>query len=277
MPSIVRLHIYDVSQDEFIAKVNKYLHPLGTGAFHGGVEVYGSEWSYGFVESGSGVFPCPPMRCTIHRYRETIEMGITNLPMEAVEELIVQMKREWAGKDYDLLRKNCCIFSDEFCVRLGVGHIPAWVTNLAAAGATLSEGAIGAVSAGQLAAILAAAKAGEFDAKYNIRGTAQAKAKDVMEAAKDVDARFKIKETAVGISAHVREGAQRAVKEVTQGTPKGLEEDPFLQATDYVPRMPLTTRGGAARATTHVNQTIGSFISVCLGDRSWSRSPQACT
>merc|ERR1719282_274777 len=50
------------------------------------------------------------------------------------------MSKKWLGEDYDLLRKNCCHFSNEFAKRLGVGPIPNWVLNLAGAGATCQDG-----------------------------------------------------------------------------------------------------------------------------------------
>ncbi|CAE7283269.1 unnamed protein product [Symbiodinium sp. CCMP2592] len=37
--------------------------------------------------------------------------------------------------DYDLLRRNCCHFADDFARRLGVGGIPGWVMRLAKVGA----------------------------------------------------------------------------------------------------------------------------------------------
>merc|ERR1712070_1000216 len=53
--------------------------------------------------------------------------------------ILQQLVEDWQSKDYDILRHNCCDFSDDLCVRLGVGHIPHWVTNLADAGAALAD------------------------------------------------------------------------------------------------------------------------------------------
>merc|ERR1712060_603032 len=50
------------------------------------------------------------------------------------------MGRDWPGSDYDLLRHNCCHFSDALCQALGVGPIPGWVTSLAGVGAMLRSG-----------------------------------------------------------------------------------------------------------------------------------------
>lgn len=199
----VVLHIYDVSTDPSIGEVNKILVAMGTGAFHGGVEVYGKEWSYGYSANGSGVFCCEPKGCTAHIYRESIPMGDTKLNPKEVSELLTKMMAEWKGTEYDLLRRNCVIFSDALCQKLGVGSVPAWVRNLAGAGATLQDGAKQA----QATAIMAAAKAGEIDEQYKISSKASEAASAAATHATllaaqasakytELDAKYKFKETA---------------------------------------------------------------------------------
>lgn len=199
----VVLHIYDVSTDPSIGEVNKILVAMGTGAFHGGVEVYNKEWSYGYTAKGSGVFCCEPKGCTAHIYRESIVMGDTKLNPKEVGAVLEKMMEEWPGTDYNLLRKNCVIFSDTFCQKIGVGNVPPWVTNLAGAGATLENGAQQA----QATAIMAAAKAGEIDEKYKISSKAseaasvaatQATLLAAQASAKytELDKQYKFKETA---------------------------------------------------------------------------------
>ena len=53
--------------------------------------------------------------------------------------IITRFMEEWPGTGYDLLRRNCCSFSDALCVALGVGPIPTWVHRLADAGAALGD------------------------------------------------------------------------------------------------------------------------------------------
>lgn len=192
----VTLHIYDVTATPAVAKVNDYIGKLGTGAFHGAVEIFGEEWSYGFTPEGTGVFSCPPKGCDMHHYRESVEIGDCAMSKGEVAKLIETLKTEWPGSDYDLLKHNCCVFSNELCQRLGVGPVPSWVTNLAAAGATVQDGAIKVATGAQQAAIIAAAKAGEIDEKYNIRGTCQAKAQEFLVAANGINQQYKIQERA---------------------------------------------------------------------------------
>mmetsp|Transcript_5878 Transcript_5878/g.16807 ORF Transcript_5878/g.16807 Transcript_5878/m.16807 type:complete len:227 (+) Transcript_5878:49-729(+) len=135
----VTLHVYDAGMSELVRGMNHILRPFGSGAFHCGVVVYGSEWSYSNVQAseggpvaGTGVFDCDPMQCEGHRYLETVEMGETSLRDGEVAALLAQLREEWPVAAYDTVTRNCCHFSSELCCRLGVGDIPPWVTSLAA-------------------------------------------------------------------------------------------------------------------------------------------------
>eukprot|EP00929_Paragymnodinium_shiwhaense_P016312 TRINITY_DN124598_c0_g1_i1.p1 TRINITY_DN124598_c0_g1~~TRINITY_DN124598_c0_g1_i1.p1 ORF type:complete len:343 (-),score=76.63 TRINITY_DN124598_c0_g1_i1:86-1114(-) len=147
-PSAVMLHVYDVSGSSSVSGVNQVLNILGTGVYHAAVEVYSDEWSYGFIDVGTGVFTNPPRECSMHSYRESLSMGRTALTRGEVSDLLRQLMVQWRGSEYDLLRHNCCHFSQEFCRRLGVDDIPSWVMNLAGAGAVLGDGIQGVTSTG---------------------------------------------------------------------------------------------------------------------------------
>merc|ERR1712014_24929 len=64
-------------------------------------------------------------------------MGNTHCSAVDIADIIAVMIEEYPGNDYDLLRRNCCHFADDFCQRLGVGRIPAWVYRLARIGARI--------------------------------------------------------------------------------------------------------------------------------------------
>mmetsp|Transcript_44966 Transcript_44966/g.71463 ORF Transcript_44966/g.71463 Transcript_44966/m.71463 type:complete len:555 (+) Transcript_44966:42-1706(+) len=134
----VLLHIYDVTQEPAIQRLNKVLAhkrmPLKFGGiFHAGVEVSGTEWSYGCTESEDepGVLPNLPKMHPDHHYRQTVEMRRTNFSASEVGDLLEELSIRYTGPTYDLLRQNCCHFADDFCQRLGAGGIPAWVYRLA--------------------------------------------------------------------------------------------------------------------------------------------------
>mmetsp|Transcript_96117 Transcript_96117/g.200786 ORF Transcript_96117/g.200786 Transcript_96117/m.200786 type:complete len:272 (-) Transcript_96117:202-1017(-) len=213
MPGEVVLHIYDVTTTKAISAFNAGLRVVGTGAFHGAVEVYGKEWSYGYCEQGTGVFDCPPKGCTAHIYRESVPMGSTSMSQAEVAALVRQMQVEWPGADYDLLRRNCCSFSDAFCRRLGIGPIPKWVTNLAGAGATLGHHAENVLTTMQAAAIIAAAKANEVDEKYKIKGTVGMKAKEIIARVDTLDKQYKVSEQVTTTATHLTMQADKLDKQ----------------------------------------------------------------
>jgi len=138
----VYVHIYDVSKEESIQSLNSILAHKNSpvkfgGVFHAGVEVNGLEWSYGYSPSLSkpGVSCGKPRIHPQHVYRQTITLRNTKVVAEMIAEIISQLIEEYPGSDYNLLRRNCCHFADDFCRRLGVGGIPGWVHRLARLGA----------------------------------------------------------------------------------------------------------------------------------------------
>mmetsp|Transcript_120586 Transcript_120586/g.240111 ORF Transcript_120586/g.240111 Transcript_120586/m.240111 type:complete len:345 (+) Transcript_120586:103-1137(+) len=141
-PVPVELHIYNIGTCGGGKVFNKILRPLGTGAFHCGVQVY--EIEYGFSDTTSrkektGIFRCLPRRCSGHTYDESVPMGATHCSQEEVQALIECLQQEWLVSDYDVLRRNCCHFASDLCCKLGLSEIPKWVTNLAEAGVALED------------------------------------------------------------------------------------------------------------------------------------------
>jgi PPPDE putative peptidase domain len=149
-------------------EVNSALHELGTGAYHVGVECNGIEYAYGACSTPykSGVFSCIPKLSPGYQYRTSIDFGeiplvrsswtivpanpddsspksVTSTSFRQVIQFVdgrtvmKEMATEYMGVDYDILRRNCCTFAADACVRLGVPHdqIPSWFRNLAETGA----------------------------------------------------------------------------------------------------------------------------------------------
>lgn len=138
----VRCNVYHVGKSEGILSIrtaNGLLSIMGTGAYHAAIEIYDQEWSYGAIDNGPGLFGCPPKECEMHDFYQTVELGTVTHSQEYVDTLLNEMQNDWMGPDYDLLRKNCTHFSNEFATRLGVGPIPGWIMNLAGVGATLED------------------------------------------------------------------------------------------------------------------------------------------
>lgn len=111
------------------------------GIFHAGVEVVGKEWSFAYTDSVwvDGVSNCEPKAHSDHHFRQTIQMSPTNLSVSEIECVIESLAKEYPGTSYNILRKNCCHFADDFCQRLGVGSIPGWLYRLARLGAVIDR------------------------------------------------------------------------------------------------------------------------------------------
>eukprot|EP00931_Biecheleriopsis_adriatica_P028600 TRINITY_DN17058_c0_g1_i1.p1 TRINITY_DN17058_c0_g1~~TRINITY_DN17058_c0_g1_i1.p1 ORF type:complete len:394 (+),score=81.65 TRINITY_DN17058_c0_g1_i1:69-1250(+) len=144
----VKLHIYDVSREPFIHRLNKLLAhesaPIKLGGiFHAAIEVRKVEWSYGSQaknpEVETGVRECEPKADPQHSYRQTKVLGRTTLSKDQIAAVVDDLKLAYAADDYDLLRKNCCHFADDLCSRLGVAGLPRWLFRLAELGAGLDE------------------------------------------------------------------------------------------------------------------------------------------
>jgi len=141
----VLLHIYNVTKDDRIGTLNFLLanamSPLKFGgAFHAGVEVGGLEWSYGQTHSDKpGVECVKPKTHPFHHYRQSVHLGKTQHSMDRVVSILADLVEEYPGHKYDMLRRNCCHFSDEFCQRLDVEPVPGWVHRFARVGAQADD------------------------------------------------------------------------------------------------------------------------------------------
>jgi hypothetical protein len=162
----IRLHVYDLIVEsavvplfgvfelpvgQILNTLNSGLHTLGTGAYHVGVEVNGIEYAFGAneYEGITGVFTCAPMTAPGFQYRTTIDFGDRKprspggRSSQDARGILQGMASEYMGKEYDLLRKNCCTFAHDACVRLGIEdqEIPTWFRNLAEAGKVTQDAA----------------------------------------------------------------------------------------------------------------------------------------
>lgn len=129
----VMLHVYDVGLSSKVQNINNALPYCGVGGiFHGAIEVYGREYSFGGSRNNvCGIFFGKPASCPLHHYRESIYLGDCRLDRAQVVAVLRRMKPEWMAPTYDMLHKNCCTFSNELAIELGVGGIPGWVMSLA--------------------------------------------------------------------------------------------------------------------------------------------------
>ena len=102
------------------------------GVFHSGLEVNGEEWGYGYCEHGSGVYRVRPSRNPMYSYRYPVALGKTPLKMKDINKILQDVKSEWQGTHYHLLKNNCNHFCVDLAKRLKVdAKFPIWINRLA--------------------------------------------------------------------------------------------------------------------------------------------------
>lgn len=135
----VVLHVYDLTSGP-VPTANKITSVIGLGAFHGGIEVYGSEFYFTF---DAGVVTCTPGGNTAHVYKEAVPLGVTSLSRREVKAVIKDMRRNdgWISDNYDLLNRNCLHFAADFATRLGIrkSAFPKYLNRLAGIGSSLDS------------------------------------------------------------------------------------------------------------------------------------------
>ncbi|EFJ46967.1 hypothetical protein VOLCADRAFT_92471 [Volvox carteri f. nagariensis] len=133
--------------------------------FHGAVQLEDLEWSFGYCESGTGVYCCRARSNSLYTFREHIELGATRKTKQevrlgtgdgvasvvaavvvvvvvvaavvagggggSIREILSRFKRAWPGSSYDLLQRNCCHFCEDLCLALEVPSPPAWLNRFA--------------------------------------------------------------------------------------------------------------------------------------------------
>lgn len=120
IPQDTLLNVYNLNQG--LVRANEVAGAVG-GAFHVGVQVYGSEWTYGVY----GLCREVPRTETAHVYACSIYMGRTQLNVDDFAGLLLGLVKSWCGADYELFSNNCCSFANVLCEELGVGLLPSWV------------------------------------------------------------------------------------------------------------------------------------------------------
>lgn len=147
--SDVILHVYDIGRSSRARRANRVLEKMGIGAFHASVEVYGKEWSFAGDRFGTGVYSCLPVSSELHTHHKSLRVGRAKLTELEVSQIICSISSRWPSEDYDVVRRNCCHFVDDFMTMLGVGKAPRWLLRSSGAAARLTSVAPRATAAFQ--------------------------------------------------------------------------------------------------------------------------------
>jgi len=127
---MVTLTVYDLSHSRVVEAFNRAaMAVVDAGLFHVGVVFWQEEFSYGYKETGTGVFKVEPHQDTMHRYRGSVDLGITPFTREECLQVVDRMalSAEWQGSRYDGIKQNCTHFARSLAAELGVPGIPDWV------------------------------------------------------------------------------------------------------------------------------------------------------
>lgn len=129
----VFLNIYDLSP------MNKYLRFLTLGLYHSAVEIDGNEISFGGGSQpigGSGIFIGDPLYKQNYPLIETRFVG-TIKSKSQIDKVINELESTFMSDQYNVMKKNCNHFTEEFCYRLLKKHIPSYINRLAKIGGAL--------------------------------------------------------------------------------------------------------------------------------------------
>jgi len=105
----------------------------GLGFFHSGVQIYGREWSYGQHDEpgATGIYHHNPRRAgelgRKFRFRTALVVGETDFLEKDMPDVIDMLAKDFPGRAYDLIEKNCNCFTDSLCKLLTGEGIPGWV------------------------------------------------------------------------------------------------------------------------------------------------------
>jgi hypothetical protein len=129
----VLLNIYDLAS----GGGNSMLYAVGLGLHHSGVEIDGVEYSFA---QGAGIFEQSPKDVPNAIFRESVFMGaIVEAPSShVVRRALSDLREEFHGDSYNLIRRNCNHFANAFCWALLRKTIPAHVNRLAEIGVCCS-------------------------------------------------------------------------------------------------------------------------------------------
>ena len=146
--ALVTLNVYDITntKSDLTNTTIQHLNTLtkdtfnAGGIFHGGIEVHGYEYSYGYCEEGTGVYPCQPKMNSAYVFRESIPLGVTSADATKVRAIVAVMKASWPGTSTSYFRRIATRFARRSA--LGVPPPPAWLNSFA----SNANGAVNALS-----------------------------------------------------------------------------------------------------------------------------------
>ena len=126
MKTPVLLNLYDLSP------ANDCLFNVGLGLHHSGIEVNGTEYSFG--SGGAGIFESPPRVAPGAKFRQQIELGSYDGGSRELQQALDDLRSDFGAGDYNLIKKNCNHFANALSWKLLQKTIPGYVNRIAEVG-----------------------------------------------------------------------------------------------------------------------------------------------
>lgn len=130
----VSINIYDLLPEGALSSI---AWALGVGIYHSGVVIGDKEYAYGGhpVENVSGIYTTVPRTLPPGgRFRTCIRYGYITMTEKEIEEVVLDVGREFQGPSYNLLTRNCNHFTTHLLYRLTAFSTPKWLNRAAAIG-----------------------------------------------------------------------------------------------------------------------------------------------
>jgi len=126
----VMLNVYDVSRSRLVGAFNQAALPLiDCGLFHVAIEVWQHEFAFGYREDDTGVFRIEPQTDSMHRYRCSVDLGVTHFSEAECVDIVERLAAldYWHGSCYNGINRNCTHFARALAAEFGVAEFPDWV------------------------------------------------------------------------------------------------------------------------------------------------------
>lgn len=132
----VLVHVYDL--DPYTGWANgAVMRGLELGIYHCAVEIYGTEWSFQYIDTAwddhtlTGVCCNAPKQRPGYIYRESCPMGVSPLQREEICDVIHSLMADWRANGYHITRRNCLHFAEVLIGKLRVQvEFPIWIKQL---------------------------------------------------------------------------------------------------------------------------------------------------
>lgn len=140
----IKINVYDLH------KSNSYLHCIGTGFYHTGVQIESFEYSF----SDQGVVRTRVQKSGVGNFRQSINMGKFPGTLRVIKDVLCRLRTgDFAAGTYDIIQHNCNHFSEALVYELLELRLPSWINLLAETAKALQMSRLNSSSAANLALV----------------------------------------------------------------------------------------------------------------------------